>query len=90
MASPAGERPPSLIGVLFQRPAWMAKAACRGADRDLFFPHRGESTEPAKAIGEGCEVRSECLSAALEYPDTQGIWGGLSDRGRRVLRRVAS
>jgi WhiB family redox-sensing transcriptional regulator len=79
----------ALLAELISRPAWHERAACRGADPDLFFPHRGESSEPAKGICDRCEVRSDCLSSALEHSDAQGIWGGLSERGRRVLRRTA-
>ncbi|MDU4245002.1 MAG: WhiB family transcriptional regulator, partial [Varibaculum cambriense] len=34
-----------------------------------------------------CEVRDECLSYALENDERFGIWGGLSERERRRLRR---
>ncbi len=29
----------------------------------------------------------ECLEAALDDPNTRGIWGGLSERGRLQMRR---
>jgi WhiB family transcriptional regulator, redox-sensing transcriptional regulator len=75
---------------LFRRPAWHAQAACKGMGPDAFFPERGQSTAAALAVCEGCEVRSECLSTALADPDTQGVWGGLSGTGRKVLRRGAA
>ena len=37
-------------------PAWHADAVCRG-QADLFFPARGQATEPAKAICAGCPAR---------------------------------
>jgi len=37
----------------------------------------------------GCEVRSECLDYALANDERFGIWGGLSERERRKLRRDA-
>jgi WhiB family redox-sensing transcriptional regulator len=34
-----------------------------------------------------CEVRSECLEYALAHDERFGIWGGLSERERRRLKR---
>jgi WhiB family transcriptional regulator, redox-sensing transcriptional regulator len=73
-----------------RRPAWHAQAACQGMGTDTFFPERGQDARPAAAICDGCDVRADCLAAALAVQDTQGIWGGLSQRGRRVLRRVVA
>lgn len=69
-------------------PAWHLDAACRGADPDLFFPERGESTRAAKAICAGCPVQSECLDWAVGNNEPGGIWGGSSERQRRLLRKV--
>jgi hypothetical protein len=33
----------------------------------------------------GCEVRAECLQDALDNNELFGVWGGLSERERRVL-----
>jgi WhiB family transcriptional regulator, redox-sensing transcriptional regulator len=71
----------------FRRPAWHAQAACRGMGPDAFFPERGQTTAAAQAVCEGCEVRTECLSVALADSDTHGVWGGLSDKGRKLLRK---
>ncbi|HVM40142.1 MAG TPA: WhiB family transcriptional regulator [Acidimicrobiia bacterium] len=62
-------------------------AVCKGMDLDLFFPERGAPTEEAKAICRGCPARFECLRGALERRERFGIWGGVSERERRVLRR---
>ena len=61
-----------------------------GADADLFFPERGASTRRAKAICDGCPVRGECLDYALAHGEKFGIWGGLSERERRRVRRERS
>ena len=74
---------PLTLEEFLNRPAWHARAACRRMGTDTFFPVRGESSDPAKAVCEGCEVRTECLSEALELSDAVGIWGGASERGRR-------
>ena len=34
-----------------------------------------------------CEVRAECLEYALAHDERFGIWGGLSERERRRLKR---
>jgi len=70
--------------------AWQADALCAQTDPEAFFPEKGGSTRDAKRICEGCEVRSECLDYALENDERFGIWGGLSERERRKLRRDAS
>lgn len=67
-------------------PDWRDKALCRGLTR-LFFPGQGEPTKEAKALCQECPVRSECLDAASgDPPERFGIWGGLSEEGRRRLR----
>ncbi len=67
--------------------AWQDRAACSGVDPELFFPAKGESLAPAKAICAGCPVRVECLEYALTHNERYGIWGGTSERERRRLRR---
>jgi WhiB family redox-sensing transcriptional regulator len=36
-----------------------------------------------------CDVRAECLEYALENDERFGIWGGMSERERRRLKRAA-
>ncbi|MFN5839908.1 MAG: WhiB family transcriptional regulator [Actinobacteria bacterium] len=66
---------------------WQDQANCLGVDPDLFFPERGASTREAKEVCKGCIVRGECLEYALANGEKFGIWGGLSERERRRLRR---
>ena len=66
---------------------WQEQANCLGVDPDLFFPERGASTREAKAVCRGCEVRGDCLEYALAHGEKFGIWGGLSERERRRVRR---
>ena len=67
---------------------WQDQANCLGVDPDLFFPERGASTREAKEVCRGCVVRGECLEYALVNGEKFGIWGGLSERERRRLRRA--
>lgn len=70
--------------------AWQADALCAQTDPEAFFPEKGGSTREAKRICEQCEVRAECLDYALQNDERFGIWGGLSERERRKLRRQSS
>jgi WhiB family transcriptional regulator, redox-sensing transcriptional regulator len=68
--------------------AWQSKANCMGVDPELFFPERGASTREAKEVCRGCVVREDCLEYALANGEKFGIWGGLSERERRKVRRA--
>lgn len=80
--------PATLLEEILLRPHWHSSAACRGHGNELFFPGRGEGSEPARAICASCPVRDECLAAGMNTH--QGIWGGTSERERRRLRRSTS
>lgn len=66
---------------------WQKEALCRQTDPEVFFPEKGGSTREAKKICHGCEVRLKCLQYALDGDERFGIWGGLSERERRKLKR---
>ena len=66
---------------------WKDLSNCLGVDPDLFFPERGASTREAKEVCRGCEVRIDCLEYALQNGEKFGIWGGMSERERRRIRR---
>lgn len=72
--------------------SWRSRAACLGADTNLWFPTTGEavSAAAAKLVCAGCPVQTECLLDALETDDAVGggVRGGLSFRERRRFRRV--
>lgn len=78
------------------RPAWHARAACRGVGAEAFFPPGGRGDKRRLALSyrdvagrycAGCPVVSECLAAG-EHED-HGLWGGASPGQRRRRRRVA-
>jgi WhiB family redox-sensing transcriptional regulator len=54
-----------------------------------WFPERGQSSAPAKAVCGRCLVQRECLGYALADPDLMGVWGGISMRERAQLRKAA-
>lgn len=69
--------------------AWQSDALCAQTDPEAFFPEKGGSTRDAKKICASCEVRAQCLEYALKNDERFGIWGGLSERERRKLRKRA-
>ncbi len=79
-----------LLGEYFNpvtKEGWYVKANCMGVNPDLFFPERGASTREAKTVCKGCVVKEDCLEYALKTGERFGIWGGMSERERRKLRR---
>lgn len=72
----------------FHPEPWMQDALCPQTDPEAFFPEKGGSTKQAKSICATCDVVQQCLDYALEHDQRFGIWGGLSERERRKLRRA--
>lgn len=64
---------------------WWDRGLCCQTDPDAFFPDKGGATGVAKRICRGCE-----LEYALAHDERFGVWGGLSERERRRLRRRVS
>lgn len=56
------------------------------ADR-IFYPERGQTGKAARKLCGRCSVRVECLDYAISTKEGFGIWGGLSERERRVVKR---
>jgi WhiB family transcriptional regulator, redox-sensing transcriptional regulator len=69
--------------------SWQERALCAQTDPEAFFPEKGGSTREAKKVCLSCEVRGECLEYALANDERFGIWGGLSERERRKLKKRA-
>ncbi len=67
---------------------WQLRANCMGVDPELFFPERGSSTREAKEVCRGCVVSEDCLEFAIANGEKFGIWGGMSERERRRVRRA--
>ena len=73
---------------------WPQRAACRGADPDLFYPPEGERGGNlalrelvAKRIGATCPVQPEFAAYALAVDERYGVWGGLTAAERQQRRR---
>jgi WhiB family redox-sensing transcriptional regulator len=69
--------------------SWQERSLCAQTDPEAFFPEKGGSTREAKKVCVGCDVRAECLEYALENDERFGIWGGLSERERRKVKKRA-
>lgn len=79
------------------RPLWWSLAKCLGSGPGSFYPDKGGGAQAvadaAKSVCNGmdggmvCRVRAQCLDWALVYGEQFGVWGGLSERERRRLKR---
>lgn len=70
-----------------------ASGLCAQSDPEIFFPEKGGSTKSAKKICAACihsQGENECLEAAIERDERFGIWGGFSERERRVIKSARS
>lgn len=69
-------------------PDWMGDASCRNLDREAWFStHYADAVE----VCSRCPVRVDCLDYALDVEATgvtlHGVWGGVTQYGRRRLRQ---
>lgn len=65
-----------------------SNAACStasGTMTELFFSEDPVSIARAKHICQGCPLRSDCLSSAIDRREPNGVWGGeLISNGRII------
>ncbi len=66
---------------------WMAEGKCREHAPETFFPSDGVGVEMAQRICADCSVKEPCLDYALANRIEHGVWGGVSERGRRRIAR---
>lgn len=77
--------------------AWVAEAACRTVDPELFFTadlrtgrwsrQQKATIDEAKDVCAGCPVQEQCLAHAMDTRQA-GIWGGTTEGERDALRRT--
>lgn len=66
--------------------AWASLASCRTMDVEEMFV-RGSAARKAALICRQCPVITECAVDALEHRTQYGVWGGMTERERKVLLR---
>ena len=62
---------------------------CRSTDPDLFFPESMREKKQialAKSFCAFCVEKVACRTYALKADERDGIWGGLDEEERRVIR----
>ncbi len=85
MAQDAPEASVTLEHIL-HRPERHRDEAGRGVGVAPFvIPNGGAHSR--RALCEGCQVRHDCLEAALADSDLVGLWGGATDAERREIRQ---
>ncbi len=68
------------------RNEWVSQAQCLSADPDELFV-RGAAQRKAAAVCRNCPVMAQCRAEALDNQVEWGIWGGMTERQRRKLRK---
>ena len=68
---------------------WKKDAACKGVERDVFFPTIGynQHSKAAIQICKTCPVKRRCCDFAINNNIAFGIWGGLNPNQRQQLKR---
>lgn len=69
---------------------WRDEGLCAQTDPDAFYPDKGQSPKQAKKVCAGCPVQALCLAYALTHDERYGIWGGLSERERRAMKKTTT
>ncbi len=67
--------------------SWRSHGACRGIDPEIFYPPDDDDAEMAKEVCAQCQVRQACLEHALASRESDGVWGGATERERRRMIR---
>lgn len=65
---------------------WQSQGTCTKIDPDELFVE-GAPQNNMKRVCAGCPVKTECLATALDQGIEHGVWGGMTERERRALRR---
>lgn len=53
----------------------------------IFYPEGAASHTAARNMCHECAVCEQCLNFAIDHDEKFGIWGGTTERERRVIKR---
>ena len=68
--------------------AWMNEGNCfKNPVLDLHYPEKGNTATNGKAQCFGCPVKQLCGEYAIMTGELYGVWGGMSERERRKIRK---
>ena len=67
-------------------PGWRSQGKCTTEDPELLFV-LGADQNSAKRICRNCPAKYDCMAYALDNNIETGVWGGMTERERRALRR---
>jgi WhiB family redox-sensing transcriptional regulator len=65
----------------------MTEGRCRDYPPNTFFPSDGLGVAIARRICAHCPVKEPCLDYAMDNHIEHGVWGGTSERARRLIAR---
>jgi WhiB family redox-sensing transcriptional regulator len=63
----------------------MSHGNCFDTHPAVFFPETRAGLILPISICKECPVRTTCLEYALSHGIKEGVWGGVSERGRRRI-----
>ncbi|MFI1036026.1 WhiB family transcriptional regulator, partial [Streptomyces sp. NPDC020951] len=63
---------------------WSGKGLCGPGEAEILFAE-GATQQEAKNVCNGCPIQAECLAYALDQRIEFGVWGGMTERERRLL-----
>lgn len=69
---------------------WKLLAACRHDGPTIYFPSPtqcGRIMTEAYKVCSTCPVRTACLEFALANNINYGVWGGVSEKGRKRIKK---
>ena len=91
MSTPPGGLSPHAardFAATFRMGHWVTDGNCTEDTAERFFVDKTGNPEPAKNMCRTCPVIQRCAEYALNHPTyVYGIWGGLTEEERDVLRK---
>lgn len=65
---------------------WRNWAECRKHDPEMWWANDDRQRQAQEICVTDCPVVSECLAHALALGNVEGVWGGLTQAGRKMWR----